>query len=215
MKKNKLDIKYEDKYILIIYKKKGMLTVATKKEKINTLYHEVLEYLNKKNQKVFIVHRLDKDTSGLIVFAKTMKVKELLQNHWEEVTRKYYAVVYGKLNKKTDQIKTYLKEDKNYLTHITNDSKNGKLAITNYSVLEYKNNKSLLDINILTGRKNQIRVHLAYLKHPLLGDKKYGIKDQYKFLYLEAYYLCFKHPITKDIIEISLELNKEFKVLFD
>ena len=210
MKKKRLDIIYEDKYLLVVSKPAGLLTIATLKDD-RTLYYEVRDYLNKKNQKAFIVHRLDKDTSGLVVFAKSEKVKIILQNNWHDVKRGYVALVHGKLERNKDTIKSYLKETKTLLVYSTNDSKNGKLAITEYEVISKNNKYSLLDINILTGRKNQIRVHLNDINHPIVGDKKYSnIKDKSKRLYLHANYLEFNHPITNEILKLNTIIPKEF-----
>lgn len=207
MKKKKLIILFEDKNLLVVYKESGLLTISTEKEKYNTLYHEVSSYLHKKKQKAFIVHRLDKDTSGLVVFAKDIKSKNILQKNWSNVERKYYAVVLGKLVG-SDTIKSYLYEDKTFYTHISKSNK-GLLAITNYNSLKSNNKYSLLDIEILTGRKNQIRVQLNHIGYPILGDKKYG-HNKYKRLMLEAYSLKFEHPITKEKIELKLRLNPLF-----
>ena len=208
--KDKIKILYEDKYLLIVNKPNNLLTIATDKEKENTMYHKVLLYLKKKNQKVFIVHRLDKDTSGLIIFAKSEKIKRYLQDNFNEITRKYMAIVEGNLDKKQDTIKSYLAETKTNLVYITND-KSGKLAITNYKVILEKNNYSLLDIDIKTGRKNQIRVQLNSIGHPILGDKKYSnSKQKASRLYLHAYYIEFIHPITKELLKIELDIPKEF-----
>ena len=212
MKTDKLNIVYEDKYLLIVNKPCHLLTIANLKESENTLYHKVYLYLKRKNKnnKVFIVHRLDFDTSGLIVFAKDLKTKSLLQDNWNKVVRKYIAIINGKLNNKQGVIKSYLKETKTNLVYSTNDSKNGNLAITNYrEVLTYKN-LTLVEIEIKTGRKNQIRVHMKDLGNPILGDKKYGPKTSEKRMYLHAYYLEFMHPVTMDKLKFELDIPKEF-----
>lgn len=212
MKKKKLKIIYEDKYILIVDKPSGMLTISNEKEKYNTLYHEAHEYLKSKNTKVFIVHRLDKDTSGLVLFAKSEKVKKYLQERWENVERGYVALVNGVVEKDKGIIKSYLKETKSLLVYSTNDSKNGKLAITEYNKIKNNNKFSLLNINIKTGRKNQIRVHLNDIGHSIVGDKKYGkIKHaNINRLCLHANYLEFTHPITKELITIKSDIPKLF-----
>lgn len=211
MKKDKLKILYEDKYLIIINKPNNLLMIATEKEKENTLYHKVLLYLKKKKQKVFVVNRLDKDTSGIVIFAKNEKVKRLLQDNWNQVIRKYMAIIYGKLEKKEDTLKSYLLETKTNLVYSTNDSKKGKLAITNYKVIYETDKYSLLDINIKTGRKNQIRVALNDIKHPIVGDKKYyQEKQNAKRLYLHSYYIEFNHPVTKQLIKIELDIPTEF-----
>ena len=216
MKKDKLDIIYEDKFIIVVNKPAHLLTIATSKEKERTLYHKVLEYQKKKNKnnKIFVVHRLDKDTSGLIMFAKDEKIKKALQDNWDGVKRKYIAVVEGKVEKKLDTIKSYLKENNNFITYSTND-KNGKFAITKYVLLNTSKSYSLLNIEILTGRKNQIRVHMNDQNHPIVGDKKYGAKtNPLKRLGLHAYYLKFTHPTNKTIIELETNYPKEFVNMF-
>lgn len=190
-----IDIIYEDNDLIVVNKPSGLLTIATIKENEKTLYKYVSNYIKKinKNLKIFIVHRLDKDTSGIVVFAKNEKIKNVLQEKWNEiVTRKYYAVVEGKLNKNQGVIKSYLKENVNYKTY---SAKTGQLAITEYKVLESKTN-TLLEINIKTGKKNQIRVHLSDINHPIIGDKKYNSKIESSRLMLHAYKLCFINPIN-------------------
>ena len=215
MKKKKLDIIYEDKELLVINKPSNILTIATNKEKYNTLYHEVREYLYKKNQKVFIVHRLDKDTSGIIVFAKNEKIKHLLQEYWNKITyREYIALVEGKIDS-SGTIKSYLKESKTLEVFVTNKN-DGKLAITNYSVLKNNNNYSLLNINIETGRKNQIRCQLSNIGHPIIGDKKYkSKKDLYRRLCLHASKLILHHPVTNKEYIFECNYPKVFDNVFD
>ncbi len=215
MKKEKLKIIYEDKDIIVIDKLPGLLTISTDNFNEHNLYYQVSEYLKKqnKNNKVFIVHRLDKDTSGLIMFAKNMHVKKLLQDNWHDVKREYLAIVSGIVKKDRSTIKSYLKETKTNLVYSTNSS-NGKLAITKYEKLKSNNKYTLLKINILTGRKNQIRVHLSELGYPIVGDKKYhGIKADR--LYLMAYKLTFSHPITKKLIELELPYPSYFSNLLN
>lgn len=209
MKKEKLDILYEDKFLIAVNKKSGLLTIANDKEKEKTLYHEVHDYLWKKNKnnKVFIIHRLDKDTSGIVLFAKNEKIKKVMQENWENVQRYYYALVHGKLESKRGTIINYLKETSTFKVYISKD-KTGEKAITKYNLVNTFNNISLLEINILTGKKNQIRVALSDIKHPILGDKKYGIKDGMRLLCLHAYKMIFVHPITKKEIVLISKLPK-------
>lgn len=209
-KKDRLDIVFEDKSIIIINKKPHILTVANNKNE-PTLYHEVLEYLHKKNQKVFIVHRLDKDTSGLIVFAKNERVQQVLQDNWDTFTREYIAVVEGKLKEEKGTLKDYLAENSTLMTYVTTPNK-GKLAITHYEVIKNAS-QSILKINIETGRKNQIRCSLANLGHPIIGDKKYGAKtNPLRRLCLHANHLIIKHPITNQIIDLKIDDPSEFKI---
>ena len=203
----KLDIIYEDKFILAVNKPHNLLTISTEKEKDKTLYHEVLTYIKKKNQKIFIVHRLDKDTSGIVLFAKNEKIKNYLQDNWSNVQRYYVALVEGKITAK-GEIKSYLKETKTLLTY---SAKEGKFAHTKYEPIMISNKCTLLNIQILTGRKNQIRVHMADNKTPILGDKKYGKKDGYRKMMLLATELEFMHPITKEHIDIKLDIPNEYK----
>ena len=217
MKKKKIDILYEDKFIIIVNKPSNLLTIATDKIYEDTLYSQVYDYLKQKhkNNKVFIVHRLDKDTSGLVLFAKNELVKHRLQDNWKNVKRFYYAIVNGSIEKNRDIIKSYLKETKTLLVHSTNDN-NGKLAITEYELLKKNNKYSLLKIDIKTGRKNQIRVHLNDINHSIVGDKKYGINNNpLKRLCLHAYYLEFSHPVTNEIIKIESKYPKEFNKLIE
>ena len=211
----KLRIIYEDKYLIIVNKPTGEFTISRDNHYDNNLYDEVKTYVKKQNpkNKIFIVHRLDKDTSGLVLFAKSEKVKYDLQRNWQNVERKYYAVVFGKPNEKSVSLKDLLYETKSLDVVITKNEKIGKLAITNFDVIESNNKYSLLDINIETGRRNQIRVQLANIGHPILGDKKY-VKVKYKRMMLEAYYLKFVHPVTKKICYAELPLNNDFKKLF-
>ena len=211
----KLRIIYEDKYLIIVNKLTGEFTISRDNHYDNNLYDEVKTYVKKQNpkNKIFIVHRLDKDTSGLVLFAKNEKVKYDLQRTWQNVERKYYAVVSGKLNEKNGTLKDFLYETKGLDVVVTNIKKIGKLAITNFNFIENNNKYSLLDINIETGRRNQIRVQLANIGHPIIGDKKYG-KVKYKRMMLEAYYLKFVHPVTKKVCYAELPLNNDFEKLF-
>ena len=208
----KLKIIYEDKKIIVVSKDSGLLSIGTSKERNKTLYNEVKEYVKKQNpkNKIFIVHRLDKDTSGVILFAKSEEEKYKWQNSWNDVKRKYYAIVKGILKEKEGIIKNYLFEDKNHIVHSTHDKTKGKLSITEYRVLKEKNNISLLDINLKTGRKNQIRVHMRDNNTPILGDVKYSNDKNEKRMYLHAYRLKLINPKTKKEIIFETNIPKEF-----
>ena len=207
----KLKIIYEDKYLIIVNKPSGLFTISRDNQYDTNLYDEVKTYVKKQNphNKIFIVHRLDKDTSGLVMFAKDQKVKYTLQNSWNNVVRKYYAIVLGKLKKKEDSLKNYLYETKDMKVIVTNNKTLGKLAITDYKVISSNNKYSLLDIYIKTGKKHQIRVQLRNIGNPILGDKIYNKKSQNK-MYLMAYYLEFIHPITKRLCIIDIPIDKDF-----
>lgn len=212
-KHNKLDIVYEDKFIIVINKPCKILTIKDLACGKN-LYEMVYDYLHKKNQKCFIVHRLDKDTSGLIVFAKSQAVKMTLQADWENVIRKYYAIVEKEV-KQSGKIRSYLQETSTHLTYISNNEKKGKLAITWYFPLKECKSYTLLDVEIKTGRKNQIRVQLSSIGHPIIGDKKYGgTKNPVSRLGLHAYYLEFRHPVTKDMMVLKTNIPREFDSIF-
>lgn len=212
-----IDIIYEDKDIIVINKPSGLLTVATEKEKNKTAYHLVMEYLKKKNKnnRIFIIHRLDKDTSGIIMFVKNERAKHLYQDNWNDIVKKrcYYAVIDGKMENKEGTIKSYLKENGNMVYSVKDRS--GKLAITEYKVLKERKNISLLDINLKTGRKNQIRVHMKENKTPILGDLKYGEKSKLiNRLALHAYKLELVNPVTKKLLTFEINMPNEFKMLF-
>lgn len=196
-----VSIIYEDRDILVVEKPAGLLTMGTDREKINTLYHSLTEYVCKGNSKcrnrVFIVHRLDREVSGILIFAKTPQVKMTLQGQWAETEKKYQALVHGVLAEKEGTITSYLAESSSFVVYSTTDKSKGKLSHTGYTVLKESNAFSLLEITLLTGRKNQIRVHLADIGHPIVGDKKYGNGDkEFKRLALHATSISFKHPFN-------------------
>lgn len=210
------DVLYEDNYIIVVNKPAGLLTISTAKEKEKTLYHYVSSYLKEKNKsnKVFIVHRLDKETSGVVVFAKDEKTKNMLQKDWNNLVsvREYTAVVHGLMPKKSARLVDKLMETKTNLVYITK-KQDGKEAITNYKVIKENSKYSLLKINIETGRKNQIRVQLENIGNPIVGDNKYGEKDDMKRLYLHANKLKMFYPIMKKEMEFKTEVPVEFKHL--
>lgn len=210
--KKKLDILYEDKFLIIVNKPANLLTISTNKEKVRTLYSYVYDYLKQKNKrnKVFIVHRLDKDTSGIVMFAKDEIIKHQLQDNWDKVKRNYVAVVNGKVEKQKGVLKSYLNETKTLYTYSVQD-KNGKLAITEYEKILENKKYTMLSLNLKTGRKNQIRVQLADIGNSIVGDKKYGIKkDPIRRMALHANYMEFIHPKTKEKIVIDIDIPNSF-----
>jgi len=214
--KKKLNIVYEDKELLVIDKPYNLLTIATEKEKFNTLYKEVREYIRKKNQKVFIVNRLDKDTSGIVVFAKSEALKRALQDNWNNIAKRYYiAVCEGKFNKNADTLKDYLYETK-ALDVFVSKTKQGKLSILNYKVIDETNTYSLLDIEIKTGRRNQIRCQLDNINHPIIGDKKYSSKkNPLGRLGLHAYKLVLYNPLNKKEYIFETKMPQNFMKIFE
>ena len=212
----KLDIVYQDKDIIVVNKDAHLLTIGTEKERDNTLYHKVLMYekTKRKSNKIFIVHRLDKETSGLVLFAKREDIKDILQNNWDiyAIERKYVAVVEGKLKKKEDTLKNHLMENSIHHVYV---SDNGKLAITKYKVLKESKSYSLLDIVITTGRKNQIRAQLSNIGSPIIGDKKYNAKtNPLRRLGLHANKLVIRHPITNEVMTFESKVPSEFMRMF-
>ncbi|MEG2457292.1 MAG: RluA family pseudouridine synthase [Bacilli bacterium] len=204
---NRLVILYEDDDLIAVSKPAGLLSVSTEKVKDNTMFHIVSNYVKQKNNKnkIFVIHRLDKDTSGILIFAKSEKVKHMLQDHWDQAVKNriYIAVVCGSVKEETGVIKSYLATNEALKVYSTSDSTIGKLAITRYKKLKEKNGCSWLEVSLETGRKNQIRVHMSDIGHCVAGDKKYGCtKDPFKRLGLHAYILEFIHPITKKVIKI-------------
>ena len=209
------NILFEDEHIIVVNKPSGLLTIATEKENEKTLYHMVREYLVNKNKlsRVFIVHRLDKDTSGIVIFAKDEKTKNKLQENWNEYVslREYVAVVHGRMPKEKDRVIQYLKETKTNLVYVSKD-KDAKEAITNYEVLKENNKFSLLKITIETGRKNQIRVALSSINNPIVGDKKYSnLKEGESRLFLHANRLKIYYPEIKKELLFETPIPSEFK----
>ena len=213
-----INIIYEDTNYLVIDKEAGLLTISTSninKDNEDTLYKRVRYYLNKKGEYAFIVNRIDKETSGLVIFAKNQKLKDSLQSNWNNIVKKrgYIAIVTGKI-KENGRIDNYLYEDKMTFTHSTKFG--GKRAITNYKVIKSNDKYTMLDINIETGRKNQIRVHMTEMNHPIVGDKKYYSKDNsLKRLALHHYEIDLIDPITKKILVFKSNVPKCFNNLFN
>ena len=210
-----LDILYEDNDLLIVNKPSGLLTVSTEKEGDRTLYKEVSSYVkeNNKKMKIFIVNRLDKDTSGIVVFAKSEKVKFAFQSKWNDIvtTRKYAVVVEGKTDER-GVIKSYLNENKEHMVY---SGKKGKFSVTKYERVKYNEKYSLLFVYLLTGRKNQIRVHMKDIGHLVVGDKKYGSKlNPVNRLMLHCMEIDFSNPLNGKNIKIICDYPIEFNSLF-
>ncbi len=205
---------FEDDHLLVVNKPSGLLTIATEKEKERTLYHIVRDYVVSKNPhgRIFIVHRLDRDTSGIVLFAKDEKTKNQLQENWNDYAslREYTAIVCGHPKEESGQIVQYLKETKTNLVYVS-PREDGKKAITNYSVLKTSDKYSMLKVTIETGRRNQIRVAFASKKMPILGDKKYGEKSKVNRLYLHANRLKIYYPVIKKDILFETSIPTEFK----
>lgn len=208
---NNLSIIYEDNNIIVVDKPSKLLTISNKNEKENTLYRMVSDYLKKDKKKVFVIHRLDFDTSGVIMFAKNEKVQKLYQDNWNKLAkvREYYAVVEGITNDK-GHIESYLKQTKTLLVY-SSKNKDGYFAITDYEKIANNDKYSLLKINISTGRRNQIRCHMHDINHPIVGDNRYLSKtNPINRLALHASRLIITDPITKNDFIFVSNIPNEF-----
>lgn len=217
--RNNLPIIFENNEFVVINKPSGLLSIASDREKARTAYRMVNDYVQQKDKhnRIYVVHRLDEDTSGVLVFAKNPETKELLQKNWNDIVRVrgYYAIVEGQMENKEDTYIDYLKENALNLMYVTNDRKNGKKCITHYKVMKQNKNYSLLDVTIDSGRKNQIRVQMGHRNHYVIGDDKYGEpSNPLKRLGLHAYNLTFVHPKTKKVYEFKAPMPNEFEQLF-
>jgi tRNA pseudouridine32 synthase/23S rRNA pseudouridine746 synthase/23S rRNA pseudouridine1911/1915/1917 synthase len=213
-----LTILHEDNDILVVNKPSGLLTMGTDTDKVRTAFFALTNYVRKgvakSTKRIFIVHRLDRETSGILIFAKNQKAKLILQSRWQETEKKYLAIVHGQCKKQSDTISTYLVENKAYNVYSSSDPSKGRLAQTTYSVLREIKNFSLLEITLLTGRKHQIRVHLAGIGHPIVGDKKYGAgNDAWKYLALHAHSISFNHPLSGRPLAFQSEPPGHFRSL--
>jgi len=212
-------IVHEDEHVIVVNKNAGLLTIATDKEKRDTVYSMLSNYVKAQDRsnKIFIVHRLDRETSGLMLFAKSKEVKDLLQETWTETVgeRTYLAVIDGKLDPPEGTHSSYLFESSVFIVYSSQDPERGQHAITNYSTLKTSDDFSLLKVNLETGRKNQIRVHMKDLGHPIIGDKKYGsTSNPIRRLGLHAWVLAFKHPVTGKKFRFETSIPGSFLKLF-
>jgi len=215
-----LNILYEDDHILVVDKASGLLTISNAKVRDRTAYFALNNYVRKGNPKsrkrIYIVHRLDRDTSGVLVFAKSEPDKRFLQDNWSAFSKKYYAVIHGKLSEQTGIISAYLAENVVHRMYATEDPKKGKLAKTGYKVLRESSRYSLVEIDLLTGRKNQIRVHFADAGCPVAGDKVYGDTAKgIKRLALHAGKMTIIHPKTREQMTFEATLPAYFSTLLN
>lgn len=213
IKKDNFNLKiiYEDNDIIVVDKPTKILTISNDKEKEKTLYREVSNYLKKEKKKVFVIHRLDFDTSGIIMFAKSQKVQQLYQDNWNNLAkvREYTAVVQGKTNNK-GHIESYLKMSKSLQVY-SSKNKNGLFSITDYERIKFNDKYSMLKILISTGRRNQIRCHMYDIGHPIVGDLRYKSKDNsLGRLALHANRLEIINPLTNKLMIFVSEVPKEF-----
>jgi len=210
-----LPVLHEDKDIIVVEKPAGLLTVGTERDKSRTAHYLLNDYVRKGNPKsrnrVYVVHRLDQDTSGILVFAKSEQAKKFLQEHWEQTEKHYLAIVHGQLIPKEGMISSYLVENAAQRVYSAPDATKGKFSQTAYKVLKESKGFSLVDIHLLTGRKHQIRVHFAEKGHPLVGDRKYGNGDHgAKRLALHARSIAFIHPFNGKQMNFDTGVPEDF-----
>ena len=199
--KGGVTILHEDNEIIVVEKPSGLLTIGTDRDKSRTVHTILNEYVRKGNprskNRIYVVHRLDRETSGILVFAKSEIAKNFLQENWQYFEKYYYTIVHGTIIPNSGSITSYLAENKAFTVYSTSDSTQGKLSQTDYRVLKESKGMSLIEIHLLTGRKHQIRVHLSEKGNPVVGDRKYGrLKDASNSLALHSFSISFKHPAT-------------------
>ena len=218
-KSSLLKIVYEDAYLIVVNKREGLLSIGTDKQKERTAHSILNEYMQRyaKERRIFIVHRLDKDTSGLMIFAKDEKTKITLQDHWDKIIqeRKYVAVLSGETEQDQGTVTSWLKDNKVYITYSSPFNNGGDKAVTHYRAVKRANGYTLAELELETGRKNQIRVHMQDIKHPVVGDIKYGNGDNpLGRLGLHAFKLSFYHPVTGELMTYETPYPASFKNLF-
>ena len=210
-----VNLVYEDQYLVVIEKKPGILSMAAGHSSLNV--KSVLDdYFQKTRQgcRAHVVHRLDRDTSGLMIYAKDMETEQILEHEWHDIVydRRYVALCSGEYEEQTGTVANWLKDNRAYVTYSSSTDNGGKYAVTHFYVLDRSPYHSLVEFKLETGRKNQIRVHTADMGHPVCGDVKYGNGDSpLHRLCLHAYVLCFYHPVTHRPMEFSTPIPPQFK----
>jgi len=213
-----LKIVYEDRWLIVVEKNIGILSMAAGHSTLNV--KSVLDdYFKQSRQKctAHVVHRLDRDTSGLMVYAKDMETEQILEQEWHDIVydRRYVAVLSGEMESDEGTIANWLKDNKAYVTYSSPVDNGGKYAVTHFHVLDRTTEHSLVEFKLETGRKNQIRVHAADMGHPVCGDSKYGNGDDpLHRLCLHAWLLCFTHPVTHENMEFETPVPVTFRQLF-
>ncbi len=210
-----LNIVYMDDAIIVINKPSGLLTIATDKEKRKTAYSMLSNFVKTENKdnKIFIIHRIDRETSGLLMFARSEEIKHQIQGTWNTTIsqRAYVGVVEGVVEPAEGTISSYLIESKAFIVYSSQNGKSGKRAVTHYKTIQTNNNFTLLQINLETGRKHQIRVHMQDIEHPIVGDKKYGSGlNLLGRMGLHAQVLAFTHPITGEQYQFDTGIPTKF-----
>ena len=219
IRKSDLEILYEDDEFLVINKPSGLLSIASDNEMTNTAYRRATDYVRQQNKKnrIFVLHRLDKDTSGVLLFGKSKRVQDMMQADWNKTVTKrgYMALVEGNFKEKEGTYRSYLSESSTHLMYTSNNKKTGELAITNYKVVKENKHYSLLEVHIDSGKKNQIRVQMKDNGHPIVGDEKYeSNKNPIGRLGLHAYEIEFIHPQNKKVYRFTANTPKIFNKVF-
>lgn len=209
-----LTILYEDREVIVVEKPCGLLTIGTERDKSRTVHSLLNDYVRKgdprSRNRVYIVHRLDRETSGILLLARSETAKLFLQENWPQTEKRYLTIVHGLLAEKSGTISSYLTENRALTVYSTPDPALGKLSHTEYTVLKESRGLSLLEIRLLTGRKHQIRVHLAEQGHPVVGDRKYGRNDGSATLALHARSLAFTHPVGGRRLTFATAIPERF-----
>ena len=212
---NDLGVVYEDPYLLVIDKRAGLLSMSNNTRQ-QTVQNVLNKYLEKGGSRCtsHLVHRLDRDTSGLMIYAKDTKTQRTLIEEWQQLVtdRRYVALVTGEMQQSKGTIRSWLTEDKRFITHSSPVDNGGKYAVTHYNVLRKGNGYTLVELELETGRKNQIRVHLSDMGHPIVGDIKYGSNDEsLRRLGLHAYILAFRHPVNGKYLRFETPVPDSFE----
>jgi tRNA pseudouridine32 synthase/23S rRNA pseudouridine746 synthase/23S rRNA pseudouridine1911/1915/1917 synthase len=210
---------YEDRDLLVVDKACGLLSVSYSEDHRDTAYHRLFDYVRKGNPKskarIFMVHRIDRDTSGLLLFAKNPQARRFLLDEWKNFSKKYCALVYGQLEKPQGELVSYLLEDDKHVMQTVPEGAGGQYAKTSYTVKQTSKKFSFLDIDLFTGRKNQIRAQFAEIGHPVVGDRKYGNVEVVtgKRLFLHAAELSIIHPFSKEKITFTAKVPPAFDAM--
>lgn len=213
-----LKLVYEDAYLIVVEKKEGLLSVSTDHQKERTAQHILNDYVKRshRNNRIFVVHRLDRETSGLMMYAKDEMTQHTLRDNWHDIVtdRRYVAIVSGDMERDFGTVESWLTDRKLYVSSSPVDDGQGKYSVTHYRTIKRANGYSLLELDLETGRKNQIRVHMSELGHPVVGDERYGSdSNPLGRLALHAFKLCFHHPVTGELMEFETPYPAAFKNL--
>ena len=205
---------FEDEFLVAVVKPAGVLTHGDTGKKNISLLQQMTEYVKEESRgkkRAFIIHRLDREVSGIILLAKSEEMMQLMKENWQDTEKLYYALVEGHPEVEEGSITSWLKEGPHQIMLSVPESEDAKLAVTHYRVLEKLKETTLLEVKLETGRKNQIRVHFADMGHPIVGDRRYGADDTYeRQIRLHAFKLSFTHPVSKQLIQLESKMPPNF-----